>query len=707
MASGNSSARSGKARLFLFGMVMLVWAICIVLRLVQLQVIRYGDFVHQAARQQQRAVEIVPPRGVIYDRNGQVLAMSDAVESVFAVPSEVKDAAGAANALANILHEDPKEILARIQNQRYFAWIARKLDPDTADQIRVLHLPGVHFQKENKRVYPSLGLASQVIGYVGMDDTGLAGIEQQYDSQLRGTNGRVIYIQDARHKLLERVEKSPSPGANVILTIDRQIQYFADQELEAVMRDTHAAAGTIIVQNPRTGEILALANRPGFNPNVSREITPLVLKNHAVSDIYEPGSVFKTVTYSSALEEHLSKPEETISCDPGYIVVGGLKIHDSHHIGVVSVEKAFAQSSDVGAVKMALRLGPDRFYQYMRAYGFDQQTGIELPGETRGRIKAPSTWSASSIGSMAIGQEIGVTPLQIISMVSAIANGGVYNLPRLVAAVTAPTQRYQQTAFQAQGQHRVISTMTAAQMRRMMEEVVLEGTARRAILDGYTSAGKTGTAQKYDPAIRKYSRTEYVGSFVGFAPVNDPAITIAVILDSPHGAHQGGQVAAPVFKRLAEQVLAYLGVPRDVETKAEHERGLLRARASEGDTEEAEHVGGDAPVAVLESAPASQPQPSAGKLQRLAPVAAQQSAPLAVPEPQQPVPAKPGTVVLALGSEHPVPLFVGHSLRSAIEVAQQSGFELQVIGSGIACEQQPPAGTPLPPGSRVAVRFTR
>lgn len=703
-AARAAAPKSAKTRLLLFGLAMLAWGILIVLRLMQLQVIRYGDYVHQAAKQQQRAMEVSPPRGVIYDRKGQVLAMSSAVESVFVVPSEVSDAAGAANALANVLHGDPNELLARIHSQRYFVWIARKLDPDVVNRIRLLNLSGIHFQKETRRVYPTRDLAAQVLGYVGMDNSGLAGIEQRYDTELRGVNGRILYIHDARNKLLEHVEKAPSPGANVILTVDEQIQYFAEKELDAAMRRTQAAAGVIVVQNPKTGEILALANRPSFNPNLSREITPRVLRDHAVSDIFEPGSVFKAVTYSSALEERVSTPEEVMSCDPGYIQVGSIKIHDSHHVGVVSVERAFAESSDVGAVKMALRLGPARFYQYIRAYGFGEPTGIELPGETRGLIKAPANWSVSSIGSMAIGQEVGVTPLQVISMISAMANGGVYNPPRIVAAVTAPTQGFQQIVFRPQGQHRVVSTMTAAQMRRMMEGVVLEGTARRAILNGYTSAGKTGTAQKYDSERRAYSRTDYVASFVGFAPVNDPAVTIAVILDSPHGLHQGGQIAAPVFKRLAEEVLAYMGVRRDVETQAEPERELLRARASEGDTEEAQHFGDEAPPIPAESAAAA-PVPVAQAPQRNAPAAATSPAPSAGPAPPRPSAERPGSVVLALGSEHPAPRFVGHTLRSAIEMAQQNGFELEVSGSGIARAQQPPAGTPLPPGSRILVHF--
>jgi cell division protein FtsI (penicillin-binding protein 3) len=713
MAAGSTATKNGTVRLQIFAAILLVWAIIIAARLVQLQVFRYGFFVRQAARQQQRTASVAPRRGIIYDRKGQELAMTVPVDSVFAVPSEIPDQATTASILAQVLGADPQDLLAHIKAQRNFAWIARKLDAETANRIRSLNLRGIYFQKESKRFYPKRELAAQVLGYVGMDDSGLAGIEHQFDDQLRGNDGQMIITQDARRKWFGRIEKQPDPGQNVVLTIDEKIQYIAEKELEAAMQETQAVAGTIVVQNPRTGEILALANRPTFNPNLSREIKPLSLKNHAVSDAYEPGSAFKTMTYSSVLEEHLARPDETVTCDVGGIVVGGHKIHDSHKVGTVSVEQAFAESSNVCAAKMGLRLGPERLYKYIKAYGFGQQTGIELPGETRGLVKPPARWSGASIGSMAMGQEVGVTPLQMISMVSTIANGGMYTPPRIVAAVTAPQQGYQQIVFHPAEQHRVISTMTAAQMRRMMEQVVLDGTARRAILDGYTSAGKTGTAQKIDPRTHTYSKTDYVGSFIGFAPVNNPAITIAVILDSARGLHQGGQVSAPVFKRVAEQVLAYLDVPRDVESKNDYMRQLLRARANERDMEEVNpHQAGETiELAEADPTPAVPvaPQPAKG----IVPAAVKTSTPIVATStpvpPEQETPRAPstGTVVLDVSDGQPVPSFVGKTLREAVALAAQSGFELQVIGSGVAREQHPAAGTRMPSGSKIAVRFSR
>ena len=718
------STNPAKIRLLIFGGLMLGWTVLIGARLVYLQIYRYGDFVKQAQRQQQRTVEVSPRRGVIYDRNGQELAMSVPVDSVFAVPSEIPDQENTASILARVTGLDPEDLLAKLKSGHNFAWIARKLDQETSERIRSLNLRGIYFEKESKRYYPKRELAAQVLGIVGTDDDGLAGIERSMENQLRGQPGTMIISQDARRRWFGRVEKQPDPGENVVLTIDEKIQYIVEKELERAVTETHAVSGTVVVQNPRTGEILALANYPTFNPNVAREITPAVLKNHAVSDVYEPGSVFKTVTFSSALEETLAKTDEVVDCNPGYIEVGGIRIHDSHHIGVVKLDEAYAESSDVAAVKMGLRLGPDRFYKHIRDYGFGQQTGIELPGETRGLVKPPARWSAASIGSMSIGQEVGVTPLQVISMVSAIANDGIYSSPRIVAGDTTPQRGYQQVVFHPANQHRVLSTMTAAQMRHMMEMVVLDGTARRAILDGYTSAGKTGTAQKVDPRTHTYSHTDYVGSFVGFAPVNSPAVTVAVILDSAKGLHQGGQVSAPVFKRITEQVLAYMHVPHDVEPKVDYRRQLLLARAKETDVDESlPHSLDDRLDLPAEESEPAQPVNTAAVTytprhrgvvdtsfkaapQPAQPVAAQNSGPLQQPEPNV-VPHPSGTIVLDVASGQVVPEFVGKSLRASVQLAQQSGLELEVVGNGVAREQSPAPGTRVTSGSKVAVRFTR
>ncbi len=721
-------------RLYLLAGILMLWCGAIGLRLVYLQIFRYGDFEQRAQHQQQRTVEVAPKRGVIYDRAGRELAMSIAVDSVFAVPTETPDLAGALSLIAHITHDDPRELLAKCHAARTFCWVVRKPNAETAERIRAMNLRGIHFQKESKRHYPKGELAAQVLGYVGMDDEGLSGIERQYDGKLRGKPGRMLISVDARKKWFGSVEKQPEPGENVVLTIDEKIQYIVERELRTAMAETHAEAGTIIVQNPRTGEILALANWPTFDPNDSRKVTPERLKDHAVSDVYEPGSTFKIVTISAALEEKLTRPDEVFDCQMGSIVINGMRIRDHKPFGLLPVSSILIKSSDVGAIKIALRLGEDRFYKYIRAFGFGQQTGIELPGETRGLTKPVSRWSKVSIGAISMGQEIGISPLQLAGLVSTIANDGVWAAPRIVAATTEPRNAPQTVVFHPGNEHRVLSPLTAARMKQMMQGVVLEGTGRKAILEAYSSAGKTGTAQKVDPATGAYSHTKYVASFAGFAPVNNPAITVAVILDSPIGPHQGGQVAAPVFQRVAQKVLEYLHVPHDVELPPNRQVQLARRSVKEDDLAESSP---DRLGAVLEMAdndaadpPRMQPvisaKPSPG-------VAASSVVPagLREREPRSPIapdgkqfaawntkpdagPAAPvhlpasGTVVLDVEQGGiVVPSFLGKSVRAAIELAEESGLDLDAGGSGIAREQSPTAGSHVAAGSRVTVRFGR
>ena len=590
-----SAPKTPSRRLYIFGALLFLWIFAICFRLVRLQVVKYGDFVQRAQRQQNRTIPTEPRRGNIYDRDGYALAMSIDVDSVFAVPSEIHDQENTATLLGKVLDMDPRDIVARMQASRNFVYIKRKIDGETSNRVRELNLRGIYFRKEPKRFYPKRELAAQVLGYVGMDDEGLGGLEREFDDDLRGIPGQELISIDARRKWFSRVERLPDPGQNLVLTIDQTIQYIAETELQKGMEDTKAIAGTVVVENPRTGEILALANRPTFNPNVFNNVPAESLKDRAVSDVYEPGSVFKIVTYSAAIDQHVVTPEDHIDCQHGSIDVFGMKIHDHESLGVVTIAEALAHSSDVAAIKVGMKLGDERLYHYIHDYGFGQQTGIELPGETRGLAKPVSHWSKVSIGAISMGQEIGVTPLQTISLVSTIANDGVYTPPRIVAGELPPDSKALPVVFHPAQQHRVVSTMTAAQMKKMLEGVVLFGTARRAILDGYTVAGKTGTAQKVDPATGGYSKTKYVASFIGFAPVNNPAITIAVILDSPIGLHQGGQVSAPVFKRIAMQVLEYLHVPHDLDVKGTQRQTLMAATKDSDLTDESpDHVGNSA-----------------------------------------------------------------------------------------------------------------
>jgi cell division protein FtsI (penicillin-binding protein 3) len=604
-----------------------------------------------------------------------------------------------------------------------FAWVARKVDNATSARIRALNLKGIYFQKEAKRFYPKGELAAQVLGYVGLDDKGLGGIENEFESKLTGKPGKMLITMDNKRRWLGRVEKNPEPGENVVLTIDEKIQYIADRELATAMKETQAEAGTVIVENPHTGEILALANSPTFNPNIFNKVNPQSLKNRAVSDIYEPGSTFKVVTLAAALEEKITNPDEVIDCQMGSIVLNGLRIHDHKAYGGLTVTQVLEKSSDVGAIKIALRLGEDRFDRYIRSFGFGSQTKIELPGETRGLTKPVSRWSKVSIGAISMGQEIGVSPVQLASMISTIANDGVYVAPRIVAGTTPPRSTPQLIEFHPALGRRVISPLTAAEMKRMMEGVVLRGTGKRAILEGYSSAGKTGTAQKID-ASGRYSHHQHIASFAGFAPVNNPAVVVLVVLDSPAGGYPrdgGGEAAAPVFARIAQQVLAYMNVPHDVDVQ-DPKRLWARAHVKEDDVSEAapdyianQEANGESPAAVPTAALTSQnaelktvattakpvSQPAASPNTNQAPTAIAQPANSKTPEPPQ------GTVVLDVAGGVLVPDFKGKSLRAALEEAEAAGLELDVNGSGVGQEQSPAAGSRIPPGGHVSVRFSR
>jgi cell division protein FtsI (penicillin-binding protein 3) len=732
-----TSFDSGKnSRLYLLGAILLLWCVAICGRLVYLQIFSYGRFVKQAGHQQQRAIPLAAKRGVIYDRTGHELAMSVMVDSAFAVPSEVKDLPTAVSLITRITGDDYNVVLADCRAHKTFCWVARKADDQTIQRISSLKLQGIHFEKEPKRFYPARDLAAQVLGSVGMEDSGLSGIEHEYDDQLRGRSGKMFISVDARKRWFSDVETQPDPGDNVVLTIDKNIQYIAEKELEQAIHDTQAIAGTVIVENPHTGEILALANRPTFNPNLRKQVTPAALTNRAVSYVYEPGSAFKVVTISAALEEKLTRPDELIDCQMGSIVYNRMRIRDSKAHGVLPVWGVLAESSNVGTIKIALRLGEERYYKYIRAFGLGQQTGIELPGETRGITKPPSRWSKVSIAAISIGQEVGVSPIQLAAVISTFANDGVYVAPRIVAG-TLPLQAGVQTAafhpgaqtvtFHPAEGRRVVSSYTAAEMRSMMQKVVLEGTARRASLDGYTAGGKTGTGQKIDPATGAYSKTKYNATFAGFAPLNNPQVVVTVILDSPIGLHQGGQVSAPVFRRVTQQVLEYLHVPHDLPLAPERQVLLAQAKIKDKDLDDdtPDHPGEPLETAEVNSGTLDVAKASAVAKRSTAASMVGSGAVVqaAVREPlpssssadsgnrsasdggDTQLPAS-GTVVLDVeqgGIE--VPSFLGKTFRSAIETAQDVGLQLDAVGSGLARQQSPTAGSHVPVGSRVTVQF--
>ncbi|MHB1855904.1 MAG: penicillin-binding transpeptidase domain-containing protein [Acidobacteriaceae bacterium] len=749
--------------------VLIVWVAIIAARLVWLQVFRHADYAQRELRQQSRSFQIAPRRGVLYDRNLQPLAMTVLVDSVFAVPSEIADKDAASRQLARIVHQDPEDrfttahdIDARLHRSRDFAWVARKVDASVAVRVRALGLKGVYFQKEFKRFYPDNQLAAQVLGYVSMDDNGLGGVEHRFDASLHGTPGRVLTAVDARRQSYSSVDREPTPGENLVLTLDDHMQFIAEKALENAIARTHSARGTIVVQDPNTGQILALAIRPTFDPNEIHAIRSSMLRDPAVSDIYEPGSVFKLVTYSAAINEHLTNPDEVVDGQGGKIVVAGRLIHDWHSFGRITVREALEHSSDVCAIKIGLRLGDQRFYDYIRAYGFGQRTGIQLPAETRGLLRPPDRWSASSIGSLAMGQEIGVTPIQAITMISTIANGGEYlppsivlertadfsGNPHLVAAAFHPEDGVSDTL--PAGAHRVVTTMTAAEMRSMMESVVLAGTGKFVELNGYSAGGKSGTAQKVDPGTHTYSKTDYIASFGGFAPVNHPAISVLVVLDSPRGGHHGGEVAGPVFGEVVQQILEYLGIPHDIPLKPEKLIAQQRKTAHDEDEGDPQQVGDlTAMFAEINNLPPDDPlrtppskAPTAADADEAraymqtvsdnssmppvqppgtddasngnvpAPTGAPPSDTLAQQNRTAPVRdssslAAPSSSAVTVGSGAPVtmPGFVGKPMRDVVVTAANLGLNLRIYGSGVASAQAPAAGAHVPAGTTVVVRF--
>ena len=448
-------------------------------------------------------------------------------------PSEIPDPKMVADLLAPVLGLDAHNLLGRLTNSRSFCWVKRKITAEEANRIRDLNLQGIYFQRESKRFYPKGDLAAHIVGYVGLDDKGLAGLEYGMDKTIRGRPGRVLLATDARRKSFQSTEWAAEPGKNVVLTLDEKIQYIAEKALAEAVEKWQAAGGVAIVQNPNTGEILAMASQPTYDPNDFAKSPAQALQNRGVAWVYEPGSTFKLVTVAAVLEEKLANPDEVIDCQRGSIVLAGHVIHDHKPFGYLSVRDVVVNSSDVGVIKLGLRLGEQRLYKYIRNFGFGEKTDVELPGEEHGLLKPPGRWSGISIGEISMGQEVGVTAIQLVTAYSAVANGGVLFEPRLVHDLFLGQVH---DAMPPVPGHRVISERTASLLKQFLAAVVERGTGRAAQLAGYSAAGKTGTAQKIDPS-GAYSKSHYVASFVGFAPIGKPAITILVVIDYTGGSN--------------------------------------------------------------------------------------------------------------------------------------------------------------------------
>ena len=542
-------------------------------RLVHLQTSQHEWHLKRARSQQQQAEPAGGDRGLILDRAGRELARSVEVESFFAVPVEIEDARDAAARLASARGWTPparRAAAAGRETGRDFVWVARRVEDREAEAVRALGLKGIHSTKEPKRRYPNGALAAHVLGFVGMDEAGLAGVEQFHNAALAGERGRLFVEGDARRKSYESEQTPLRAPQSLVLTIDQTVQYLTERALNAAVARARAKSGAAVVLDPRTGEILALANAPTFDPNQPGEAKAEVRRNDALQNIYEPGSTFKVVAFSAALEEKLAKPDERIDCQMGTINVAGRTVHDHTAFGTLTMTEALAKSSNVAAIKLGLRVGDARMHDYMTRFGFGAKTGIELPGETAGLLRNHTRWHPSSMGSIAMGQEVGVTPLQMAAAFAALANDGVRVAPHLLRE----TRNADGTvASRAEPEaRRVVSPETARTIRRMLESVTLKGTAKAAQLEGYTAAGKTGTAQKIDPRTRTYSATKHVASSSASRRSRRRGGRRRRHRRTV-GAYHGGDVAAPVFKEIAENVLPYMSVERDIGAKQRRRRG--------------------------------------------------------------------------------------------------------------------------------------
>ena len=541
----------------------------IVGRLFNLQVLRAEEFTQLADRQHKKTLTVEAGRGAIYDRSGKILAINMEVPSVFGAPKYVSDPQATAARLGRVLKTDVRQLESKLKSTRDFVWLARRLEPERAEGLQGLSLDGIGVIPEGRRFYPKGAMLSHVLGFANIDNQGLEGLERRYDAQLRGERGHLVVERDAFGGAVFPKELNyiaPSPGKDLVLTIDEVIQYIAEQELDEVVTRTRAVSGVVIVVEPKTGAIMALAVRPTFDPNEPKGDANL-WRNRTISDSYEPGSTFKLVAAAAALEEKLVSPDELIFGEDGSFVVENTVVHDHHKNGWMTFAQVLHKSSNIGIIKVAQRLGPDRLARYVNAFGFGQKTDVDLSGEQRGLTKEPQAWGRRTLASIAMGQEIGVTPMQLVMAVSAIANGGTLMRPFVVSEVRTPAGETV-ARFDPIVRRRAVSPETAGIMADILRGAVLPGgTGALAAVPGYDVAGKTGTAQKADLLTGGYSATRTVSSFVGFLPADDPKLCILVMVDEPQTAHWGGTVAAPVFQRIAAQAVRHLGIlPKSEET---------------------------------------------------------------------------------------------------------------------------------------------
>jgi len=530
----------------------------LVLRLLYLQVVKHDFYKKIADEQHTVSLEIAPKRGTIFDRNMRVLAINLHSDSIFANPRVIKDKQKVAASISKILGIGEDFVYSRLTKNKSFVWIKRKVSPEASALVKALKIEGIDTIQESERSYPDKTLACHVIGTVDIDNKGLEGLELYYDKYLKGEPGWVVSTQDAKRKLLESYQYEYIPardGFNLVLTIDEVIQSIAERELAKAFEKFNAKGASIIIMDPRTGDILALANMPNYDLNNAKNRSKESIKNRAINDFFEPGSVFKIVTASAALEEKAVGLNDKFDCENGAWRIGRRVLHDHTPHGIMTFKEIIGKSSNIGTVKAALRMGQEKMYKYMKLFGFYEKTGIDLPGEVAGMNRSIKGWSKVSMYAIPMGQEVTATALQLACAIGVIADNGYRVRPRVVKQVTDPAGKVIKE-FPVKVPNRVISTDTVLKMRGVLNGVVNSGTGKKAKMEDYEAGGKTGTAQKVEQG--RYSSDRFIGSFIGFAPVENPVLAVVVSVDEPHPVYFGGDVAAPVFRNVVNDTLRYL-----------------------------------------------------------------------------------------------------------------------------------------------------
>ncbi len=701
----NGLGARGHLRLQVVCLVALLWFGIVVLRLADLQLLQQDDLANRADRQQMGQVDILPKRGGILDRNLEELALSTPAQSIGVFSDRIDNRRKVAKDLAAAVGVDERDLFRRMEERGGFQWVKRLATLAEYQRIKALDRPGedsfLHFETENRRYYPHGTVAAHVLGMVGLDHSGLAGLELKFDSRLRGERGaRVLHYDGSQRRYGAQVIQSAVPGDDIVLDLDLRIQSLAHMELERAVRETRSQAGTIVLMRPDSGEIMAMSSWPRFDPNsLSRKSQDLEkLRNFAISHLVEPGSTFKVLTAAAALEEGLVALDDVFDCEMGAIWIHRRRVRDHHPYGLLAMPEVLMKSSNIGIIKIGYRVGPGKLHEYIRRFGFGEPTGVQLPGEVGGLVRPLERWSGASLASLSMGQEIGVSAVQMARLFAVMANGGMLVEPRIVRGLREHGGTL--AALEAKPGTRVISTETAATMQSILERVVENGTGRLARIPGYRVAGKTGTAQMINPVSRSYTDGVYLASFCGFAPVDDPALVGVAMLYDPRGQHYyGGQIAAPLFAAVMKKALRILDVAPSPSVPKMRESpnpvpdmtlvDFIEDRADETDDSEFSPMAAELPddpdASLVETVSVHQPADleSSGS----------------VVQPSDSAGGSDGELPTA-------PDMRGLTLREALALGARLGIRVKPVGSGIGRSQSPEPNEVLAEGQVLRVHFT-